>query len=100
MYFRVTAIVFDRQWHPNKESVFATLLMSPSLASSKKDDFKARLSSVRDLLSPQGGSNLDNLSLTTVLFELAEAHHGRRVTTETPSDSHFFLPNSGMEPPQ
>lgn len=67
----------------------------------QKDDFKARLSSVRDLLSPQGGSNLDNLSLMTVLFALAEAHHGRRrVTMETPSHSHFFLPNSGMELPQ
>ena len=64
----------------------------------QKDDFKARLSSVRDLLSPQGGPKLDNLGLMTALFRLAEARHaGRSGTTEALSEARSFLPNSGKE---
>ena len=68
------------------------------MSQQQKDDFKARLGSVRDLLSPQGGPKLDNLGLMTALFELAEAcHGGRSGTTESLSDSRSFLPNSGKK---
>ena len=62
----------------------------------QKDDFKAGLTAVRDLLSPQGVPKLDNHSLMMALFELAEAPRARQSgATETLSGSCSFLPNSG-----
>ena len=39
--------------------------------------FKDRLSSVRDFVSPPGGTKLDNLGLMTALLDLTEASRPR-----------------------
>ena len=69
-----------------------------------KDSFKAKLESIRDLLSPQDGPKLDNLALMTALFALAEGNYEGDApsrpavpgqSTEHLAASGCFLPSSG-----
>ena len=59
--------------------------------------FKDRLSSVRDLLSPPGGSKLDNLGLMTALIDLAETSPPNARAHSSVGQTGSFLPFSGTQ---